>query len=484
MKKSLILTIAAISAVSCLGLVSCGEVSSATSSISIGDYTSMSITNKADLTAEWKLGEADRQIKFSFAPEANVNTLLNAGALTIVSSNADNVSVIGTYISAKAVGSSTITATLGSLTDSFDVTVGPVKPIGKSTKTIEELIPIISAQTDKVVDNTNIYTVTGTAMNIVNSAYGNFDLYNDDFTKHLTVYGSTTTASALEIQKVLDVEATATFTNPKDFVYGTTIHDGDKFTMTVLAEKYGSTNEIMGIIDASTISLSTTRTTFTASVNTPENGTAALSKTEGIYIGEPITCTATPAEGYQVDSVKVNGAAVAADASDATKYVFNASNVNEVVVTFKEIPTVVSSIEVTETGLGIGSGYGNYTGTIDGVSWKADATGGYGDGIQMRYKDSVGSSFYNTTVLPKAIEKITFTFTAGKTPYDKTDILSLTFGNDGTTYGHEALLSTAVNTMTYTVTPDANTYTYVKVSHTTVSGTVYFSSVLIDYVVD
>jgi len=231
-------------------------------------------------------------------------------------------------------------------------------------KTIDEMITVISGLADKKIDTSNAYKISGTVMNVVDSEYGNFDLYNDDFSKYLTVWGSTTTASALSLEG-----STATWTNPKDFVYGTTIHEGDKVTMTVLAEKYGTTNEVMGVIDASSISLSTTRKNFTASINNPTNGTAALSKTSGIYIGEELTVTTAPAEGYIVGSVKVNDKAVTG--SD-NSYKFTARNTNSVEVVFIEnntVGTVNYNVKANATSFSNQStSYLVSTGTIDGVS--------------------------------------------------------------------------------------------------------------------
>jgi len=231
-------------------------------------------------------------------------------------------------------------------------------------KTIDEMITVISGLADKKIDTSNAYKISGTVMNVVDSEYGNFDLYNDDFSKYLTVWGSTTTASALSLEG-----STATWTNPKDFVYGTTIHEGDKVTMTVLAEKYGTTNEVMGVIDASSISLSTTRKNFTASINNPTNGTATLSKTSGIYIGEELMVTTAPAEGYIVGSVKVNDKAVTG--SD-NSYKFTAKNTNSVEVAFIEnntVGTVNYNVKANATSFSNQStSYLVSTGTIDGVS--------------------------------------------------------------------------------------------------------------------
>jgi hypothetical protein len=347
-------------------------------------------------------------------------------------------------------------------------------------KTVSELIDLCNGLGDATADTkdtAHIYTVSGIAFSTVDNTFGNFTMWSEDFTKSIKVYGSTVTASAL-VRDYTAATPSVTFTNPKDFVYGTTFKDGDLLTMQVVAENYKGTPEIMGVITARDTRLN--RATYTASVTAPVNGTVKLSKTEGIYIGEQIEVVATPAEGYKLDAIKANGKTLTADTKG--KYYFTAFNVNTVEATFVSESAVVSSLELTVTSLNLASSaYGNGTGTIGGVAFSATATGNYGDGIQMRANSAGNSTIANTAATPTGIKNIVFTYTAGKTPAAKTDILDISFGTDNT-YAVETLhLSTDAATTTYTITPTAATNTFVKIAHaSTPTGTLYFSSIVIN----
>jgi len=143
MKKKLSLTIVSLMCLGVLGLQSCNDTSSAsetnsedvTSEVSSEDnstnedvvYNSVSITNKDELQAEWKVEEADRTVDITVDPTTNVLLLLNNGSLVVSSSDTSVITVNGKKLTAVGAGTATITATLTSgdqvLTDDVEITV-------------------------------------------------------------------------------------------------------------------------------------------------------------------------------------------------------------------------------------------------------------------------------------------------------------------------------------------------------------------------
>lgn len=82
---------------------------------------------------------------------------------------------------------------------------------------------------------------------------------------------------------------------------------------------------------------------YDITINTPENGTAELSATKA-KIGTEITITVSPAEGYEIDYVKVNGESINPNESGA--YVFTLSGTTSVEVAFRDANTLKSSAYV------------------------------------------------------------------------------------------------------------------------------------------
>lgn len=75
------------------------------------DLTSLSISNKTEMQAEWFVGDAERTLAFSFEPEINVINEINNGHLVIASSDSLVASVAGKVVMALAAGSATISVT-------------------------------------------------------------------------------------------------------------------------------------------------------------------------------------------------------------------------------------------------------------------------------------------------------------------------------------------------------------------------------------
>lgn len=410
---------------------------------------------------------------------------LTSGDLVVTSSDPSIVSVNGTVLSVKKAGNYTIKVSLGGV-EKVSMTYEAVEPLVRKTATVEELITAAGAllkDGETVTDNKTIYTVSGYAADIQNNVYGDFELYNADFTKDIEVYGICTSKSCFEVSSTkAGTEYSAAFTNAKDFVYGTTFQEGDYVTLEVQAQSYkDGTSQLIGWVDTTKTVASAEHAVFkaTAEVNEAAMGTAVLAKSEGLYIGEETYVTVTPATGYKVDSVKFNDKAISADATDATKYPFTASYENEIEVSFVSAAEVKTSMTLDVDSLALPESYADGTATVDSVAFTTYQTANYGTGMQMRYKDSKASKFYNTTALSKGIKSVVMTFNAkqsatkactevyvGDTSEAKGETYALTF--DGTN-------------ASYTFTPAVSTYKFISVEHTTTSGAVYIDSVVINY---
>ena len=136
-----------------------------------------------------------------------------------------------------------------------------------------------------------------------------------------------------------------------------------------------------------------------------------------------------------------------------------------------EIKIVLAELQVADQVLTVDSlglpkdAYSASTATVDGVDYEYIQLGNYGDGIQMRDKDGKTSKLWNTTPFLKGITKIELTYSSTKSTYDNPDAVIFKFGTTDEVSSYETKLSTTKGTSTYTITPDANTYTYFYLEH-------------------
>lgn len=139
-------------------------------------------------------------------------------------------------------------------------------------------------------------------------------------------------------------------------------------------------------------------------------------------------------------------------------------------------------VEFTVDSLGLTSNsYTAGTTTVDGVAVEWIQLGNYGDGIQVRDKNGNTSMFWNTSALGSGITKIELTYSDSKdVTYANPDAVIFNFGNaaQGSTYSTK--LSTVAGVKSYTITPDANTYTYFYMEHD-LGYTFYWKSIKVYY---
>ena len=195
-------------------------------------------------------------------------------------------------------------------------------------------------------------TVTGVNTNVaVTVTDGKFTMPADDVTVSATFKKSTYTVT------VNPVENGTVVANP------TSGNMGDEITLTITpAEGYElesvtvtgvNTNVAVTVTDGKftmpadnvTVTATFKKSTYTVTVNPSENGTVVANPTSG-NMGDEITLTITPAEGYELESVTVTGVNtnVAVTVTDG-KFTMPADDV-VVVATFREIPVTTYTITV------------------------------------------------------------------------------------------------------------------------------------------
>ena len=145
-----------------------------------------------------------------------------------------------------------------------------------------------------------------------------------------------------------------------------------------------------------------------------------------------------------------------------------------------EVPETSSKIELTVDSLGLASqSYSSSKATVSGVEFEWVQLGNYGDGIQVRDKNGNTSTFWNTVAFASGIEKIEMQYSSTQeVKYANPDAEIFYFGNDATVSSYSTKLSTTAGEKTYTITPDVNTYTFLKFEHD-LGYTMYWDSITI-----
>lgn len=144
------------------------------------------------------------------------------------------------------------------------------------------------------------------------------------------------------------------------------------------------------------------------------------------------------------------------------------------------------SVEFTVDSLGLKSQeYTAGTNTVGGVGVEWIQLGNYGDGIQMRDSEKNGewrtSMFWNTSALGSGITKIELTYSANKeVKYANENAVIFNFGTSAKDDAYSTKLSTTAGTKTYTITPNASTYTYFYMEHD-LGYTMYWDSIKVYY---
>lgn len=119
--------------------------------------------------------------------------------------------------------------------------------------------------------------------------------------------------------------------------------------------------------------------------------------------------------------------------------------------------------------------------TVNGVTFAFKEIGYYTDGIQMRQKDGVYSSLWNTTAFERAIASITLKLSSTKSVFDNADAFAIKFGNAADNLTETISFSTVKDQLEYTITPEGKDWTFMSFTKTIEKYTFYFESITINY---
>lgn len=205
---------------------------------------------------------------------------------------------------------------------------------------------------------------------------------------------------------------------------------------------------------------------YDITINTPENGTAELSATKA-KIGTEITITVSPAEGYEIDYVKVNGESIrAVDGA----YKFTLSGTTSVEVAFKLYVEVNNETYTWDKAFGVDSGTNDRLLTMLGckVLWKQNSSTSKINLESNEQRIYVQHSLTFTANEGKSITKIVLH------AISKEFVLTMNssaVGNDGSTKATvtEKLDSSAL-TITYEIADGASSVTLVSSKQVRISS--------------
>ena len=165
MSKKKIRSTLLVSSLLCFGALTLGSLTSCNTDVINEDenkFESITISNKEDLTAEWKLGTAtSRRMEITTSPSSNVQSEIMDGNITTTSSDTNVATVNGVNINAVGAGTTTITVTAGTLTDSVTITILPRDEV--QTITVADALALSSG--------TNNVTVRAEVIQIASSGY-------------------------------------------------------------------------------------------------------------------------------------------------------------------------------------------------------------------------------------------------------------------------------------------------------------------------
>lgn len=155
-------------------------------------------------------------------------------------------------------------------------------------------------------------------------------------------------------------------------------------------------------------------------------------------------------------------------------------------VTFNvTIPAIViddpNTVIINSKNLKIADSYADGKVTFDGVTISFKQLMDNGDGIQMRQKNDVYSSLWNTTAFERAIASITLKLSSTKSVYDNANAFAIKFGNAADNLTETISFSTVKDQLEYTITPEGKDWTFMSFTKTMKDYTFYFESITINY---
>lgn len=185
-----------------------------------------------------------------------------------------------------------------------------------------------------------------------------------------------------------------------------------------------------------------------------ENNLVTVTRT---YADQKVVFTATLKSGEVTDTVTFNVTIPAIVIDDPNTVIINSKN------------------------LKIANSYADGKVTFDGVTISFKQLMDNGDGIQMRQKDGVYSSLWNTTAFERAIASITLKLSSTKSVFDNANAFAIKFGNAADNLTETISFSTVKDQLEYTITPEGKDWTFMSFTKTIEKFTFYFESITINY---
>lgn len=378
--------------------------------------------------------DTNKNLTFTLGATADATETITAYSISLASGTTSTAVTEGAKVKVTAyiqkfVSTTDSTTTIEAVKGSVEV----VKEDGGDAEelTVTDATVAQAAATDGGLEGKKLYRISGIIEGLSHTdTYGNAYLTDPETGKTVQVYGLTGT----DDNKVFDTTATQDskfFVNPKDAKESlANVSNGDEVTLRVAWAVYNNKTEVFGVLESNKASSKT----YGVNIATPENGTVTADKTAYTY-GETVTLTVTPSEGYQVKSaVALNAAGKNITVSpNGSAYTFAATCVNNVTVTFEEIPTGTVRTVVWDCTGGVGPDASSETdtefnATVGTSTIKMGGTYVKNGGSYLMMYSKNGSSFvYSKEALEGSITSITIKTSSTAS---KSATYAVSIGND------------------------------------------------------
>ena len=313
-------------------------------------------TNDAYLTGSWKGGN---EVPSTPLCAGDTNAGAYNGDVIVSLDNVTTVSTLASHIVAREDGTYKTTLNVDALTylDTYQKT-----DISKSVTLNASNVKFLTIKEMNELTTTdakNLYVVSGNIKEISDTTYGNGTLVDEDGTE-LVVYGSYTTNTPKSNYSYKD----GTFSFDKT---GATALDktyaGKEVTMIGTFTNYYGKKQIVNAIAFVEDVIATVTTNVTG------NGSVQLSKTTDIHVGEEITVTVTPDDGYKLASVNVTKYGEEFDITDDLTFV--AAKITKVDVVFvdESLQSYTITFNKTNNSDKISSYTKSWSNTSDGITY-------------------------------------------------------------------------------------------------------------------
>lgn len=453
-------------------LIGCGSKTSSSSSVP-SDAGTIAISNKDELTAQWRAGESPRTLKLTYEPATNITQAILKGDITITSSDTSVISTNGLNINALKAGTATVTANYVAhpATDSVTITVldAATEPEVIKGKTCAEVTELGAKAL-----NTVLYEVKGTVESFGTkdswNQYGEFKV-TDSSKGTVYFYGSYVNTTDEPASFVFDGEVyKVTYTNRNVLTADLTkdLKVGDEVTM--LAMHDAKHDNFYGIFQSVTpapyiepTSVSLDKDTLTLNAGEEATLVATVLPED---CNRPVKWTSSD---EKIATVSSTGKVVALAEGTVTITVTVGSLSKTCTLTVEKANEKLVNLTVSTLALA-SSAYADGTATVNKVNFEYVELGNYGNGIQMRHASKSSnektSSLWNKSAFATAIDSIDLTYVASKINNSNEKYLKVEFSSTSDFASAETqYVDTVAKQTDYKVTPVMDNALFVRFTH-------------------